>query len=450
MTSQPADPAAMAGDADQAREAAIMRRVAWRLIPFLLLAYLVSVIDRVNIGFASIQMNHDLGLSRAAFGLAGGAFFLSYFLLEIPSNLAMQRVGASRWLARIMISWGLVAGATAFVVGPTSFLAMRLLLGAAEAGFFPGVILFLTCWFPSAYRARMIGLFVLSVPASGIVGSPVSGLLLGMEGVLGLHGWQWMFIVEALPAILLGLFGLWWLTDTPAEAGWLAAADRIWLAKRLEADRRAFAARQVPALPFWRMARNGRVLLLTLVCASTVTTSAVLGIWQPIIIKSFGVGNLDTGLLNAIPYIAACIAMVLWGRRSDRKRERVWHNAIPMAAAVVAMVVMLFIGDLAVNMVLLTIVMVGTYACKGPFWALATEALPASISAAAIAQINALGSLPGFGASYLIGAIKDATGSYPLAIMPIAALCLGGVIGVLFLGQRPGPAQPIRQAGEIA
>lgn len=419
------------------REAAIMRRVSLRLIPFLLVAYLVAVIDRVNIGFASLQMNHDLGLTRASFGLAGGTFFISYFLLEIPSNLALQRVGASRWLARIMVSWGLVAGATAFVAGPTSFLLMRMLLGAAEAGFFPGVILFLTFWFPSAYRARMMGFFILSVPASGIIGSPISGLLLGAEGVFGLHGWQWMFILEALPAVLLGFVAFWWLTDGPAEARWLSRDDREWLVDRLAADRQTLAGRQVEALSLWRMLCDGRVLMLTLICASTVTISAVLGIWQPVIIKSFGVSDVEAGFLNALPYVAACIAMVICSRHSDRTGERVWHNALPMLAVVAAMVATLFTADLTVNMVLLTVVMVGTYACKGPFWALATEALPPSMAAAAIAQINALGSLPGFGASYLIGAIKDATGSYPLAIMPIAALCFVGAVGVLLLGQ-PG------------
>ena len=428
--------------ADDPREAAIMRRVGLRLIPFLVIAYLVAVIDRVNVGFASLQMNHDLGLTHAAFGLAAGVFFLTYFIFEVPSNLVLQRVGASRWLARIMISWGMVAGATAFVAGPTSFLTMRLILGAAEAGFFPGVILFLTYWFPSHYRARMMGLFVLSVPASGIVGSPISGLLLGSEGFLGLHGWQWMFIAEALPAVLLGIFGLFWLTDGPAKAKWLSADERAWLAARLEADRRASAFGQVAALPLWRMLMNGRVLLLTLVCAATVTISAALGIWQPIIIKSFGVGNFQTGMLNAIPYIAACIAMVLWGRHSDRTLERVWHNVLPMSAAVIAMVATLFTTNLSVMMVLLTVIIVGTFACKGPFWALATEALPASIAAAAIAEINALGSLPGFFASTLIGWIKDATGSYPIAIMPIAALCFAGVIGVLFVA----PRRPVAMA----
>ena len=435
------------------REAAVMRRVAFRLLPFLAIAYLVAVIDRVNIGFASLQMNHDLGLSQAAFGLAGGVFFISYFVFEIPSNIALQRVGARRWLARIMITWGLVAGATAFVTGPISFLVMRLVLGAAEAGFLPGVILFLTYWFPSHYRARMTGLFVLSVPASGILGSPLSGMLLGAEGVLGLHGWQWMFIVEALPAVAMGVFGLWWLTDTPTQARWLSPEDRTWLAARLEADQLHLASQQVPALPFWRMVANGRVLLLVLISASTVTISSVLGIWQPIIIKSFGVSNLGAGFLNAIPYIAACIAMVLCGRHSDRTRERVWHNAIPMFAVVLAFIATLFTANLVIVMVSLTVVMVGTYACKGPFWALATETLPPAMAGAAIAGINALGSLPGFFASALIGAIKDATGSYPIATMPIAALCLVGAIAVFRL--RPSRAggsagAVLAEAGERA
>jgi sugar phosphate permease len=429
------------------REAAVMRRVAWRLMPFVVAAYLVSVIDRVNIGFASLQMNHDLGLTQTAFGLAGGAFFLTYCAFEVPSNAALQRVGARRWLARIMISWGVVAGATAFVAGPGSFLVMRLMLGAAEAGFFPGVILFLTYWFPSDYRARMMGLFVLSVPVSGIVGSPLSGLLLETEGLLGLHGWQWMFIVEALPAVGLGMFGLGWLTDRPAEARWLSAEDRAWLAARLEADRQDLAARQMPALRFGSMITDRRILLLTLVGASTVTVSTALGIWQPIIIKSFGVSNGATGVLNAIPYVAASVALLLWGRHSDRGHERVWHNAIPMCIVVLALVGTLFTSDLRAVMGLLMLVMVGTYACKGPFWALATAALPPPMAGAAIAQINALGSLPGFFASALIGTIKDATGSYPIATLPIAGLCLAGLAGVFVLGRRNYCPAPRRRRG---
>jgi MFS family permease len=418
------------------QEAAILRRVSLRLVPFLLVAYLVAVIDRTNVGFASIQMNHDIGMTGAAFGFAGGIFFLSYFVFEIPSNLALQRFGASRWLARVMITWGLVAGATAFVTGPTGFLVMRVILGAAEAGFFPGVILYMTYWFPSHYRARMMGWFVLSVPASGIVGSPISGALLQIDGFLGLHGWQWMFVMEALPAVVLGFVAIWWLTDRPEQARWLSADERALLAARLAADRQALAAQQVEHLSFWRLVTNGRVLMLTLICASTVTISAMLGIYQPLIIKGFGVGNIETGLLNAIPYIVACIAMVVCGRHSDRTRERIWHNAIPMLAVVVAMLLTLVAHGLMLNMLLLVVIITGTFACKGPFWALATEALPPSVAAVAIAEINALGSLPGFGASYLIGVIKQATGSFPLSIMPIAALCFLGVVGVLIMGRQ--------------
>lgn len=433
-------------DADK-QEAAIMRRVALRLVPFLLVAYLAAVIDRTNVGFASIQMNHAIGMTEAAFGLAGGVFFLSYFAFEIPSNLALERLGASRWLAFVMITWGLVAGATAFVTGPTGFLVMRVVLGAAEAGFFPGVILYMTYWFPSQYRARMMGWFVLSVPASGIVGSPISGALLNADGFLGLHGWQWMFLIEALPAVLLGFVALWWLTDRPEKARWLSADERDLLVARLAADRRSLAARQVEHLSFWRLVTNGRVLMLTLICAATVTISAMLGIYQPLIIKGFGVGNFETGLLNAIPYIVACIAMVVCGRHSDRTRERIWHNAIPMLAVVVAMLLTLVAQGLVLNMILLVVIISGTFACKGPFWALATEALPASMAAIAIAEINALGSLPGFGASYLIGLIRQTTGSFPLSIMPIAALCFLGVLGVLSLGYQARRTAP--HGGEL-
>jgi MFS transporter, ACS family, tartrate transporter len=416
-----------------ALEAETMRKVSKRLVPFLLFAYLISVIDRTNIGFAGMQMSHDIGLSQSMFGLAGGIFFVSYFICEVPSNLALERFGARRWLSRIMVSWGLVAGASALVIGPKTFFTMRFILGAAEAGFLPGAIYYLTNWFPSAYRSRVMAWFVLSVPAAGLLGSPISGALLNMGGLLGLRGWQWLFIIEAVPAILLGIFALCWLTDTPAQARWLSPEQRAWLIARLADDENRRHA--PPKVSLWKVLSDWRVLMLTLVCGSTVTVSTVLGFWQPLIIRSFGVSYFHAGLLTALPYGAAALAMILWGRMSDRHGERIWFNVIPMSLAVAGMLGTLFFTSLTATVILFVLVMVGTYACKGPFWALATESVPATAAAAGLAQINALGSLPGFFASYLIGAIRQSTGSYPLAILPIAVFCAMGVVTVLIIGR---------------
>ncbi|MFL9899671.1 MFS transporter [Paraburkholderia fungorum] len=422
-----------------ALEVETMRKVSKRLVPFLLIAYLVSVIDRTNIGFAAMQMSHDVGLSQSMFGLAGGIFFVSYFICEVPSNLALERFGARRWLSRIMVSWGLVAGASALVIGPKTFFTARFVLGVAEAGFLPGAIYYLTNWFPSAYRSRVMAWFVLSVPAAGLLGSPISGALLNMGGLMGLRGWQWLFVIEAIPAILLGIFALYWLTDSPAQARWLSAEQRDWLVTRLAGDENRRHA--PPKVSLWKVLSDWRVLMLTLVCGSTVTVSTVLGFWQPLIIRSFGVSYFNAGLLTALPYGAAALAMILWGRMSDRHGERIWFNVIPMTLAVIGMVGTLYFSSLIATVILFVLVMVGTYACKGPFWALATESVPATVAAAGIAQINALGSLPGFFASSLIGAIRQSTGSYPLAILPIAVFCAMGVVAVAMIGRLQSKAR---------
>jgi ACS family tartrate transporter-like MFS transporter len=415
---------------------ATIRRVTWRLMPFLVVAYLFSIIDRSNIGFASLQMNRALGLSQTVFGLAGGIYFIAYFLFEVPSNLALERFGASRWIARVMISWGLVAGATALCVGPTSLFVMRFLLGATEAGFFPGVILYLTYWFPSGHRARMIGIFMVSIPAANALGSPIAGYLLAMDGAVGLQGWQWLFVLEAVPTVLLGIAAYGWLTDRPAHARWLSPAQRDWLAGALERDAALRAVNRAPSMSLWRTLLDRRVLFLALVSASTTTVSTALAIWQPIIMRSFGLSYIESGFVNALPYVAACVAMVLWGRRSDRTGERLWHNALPMIVVVLGFAGLLVFTSLWPSVLLLTLVMVGTYACKGPFWAMSSEWLPRGAAAAGLAQISAVANLAGFFASYLIGAIKDATGSYPLSLAPLMLLCAAGTVALIVLALR--------------
>src|SRR6266566_633241 len=302
---------------ENALEKATMRRITVRVVPFLMVCYFIAFVDRVNAGFAALQMNKDVGLSAAVFGLGGGIFFVSYFIFEVPSNLALEKVGARLWIARIMITWGVISGCMAFVVGPASFLVLRFLLGAAEAGFFPGVILYLTYWFPAEYRARIVAVFMVAIPASSFLGSPISASLLEMEGILGLHGWQWMFILEGLPAVILGLVTLVVLQNRPVEARWLAPAQRAWLLQRLERERTR--ARPVGHdISLWQVLFNKHVLAASLIYAGSSGASACLSIWQPQIIQSFGMSNIQTGLLNSIPFGVASVIMVVWGRRSDR------------------------------------------------------------------------------------------------------------------------------------
>src|SRR5215203_6663362 len=272
-----------------------MRKVGLRLIPFLILCYFIAYVDRVNVGFAALTMNKDLGLSAAAFGTGAALFFVAYVLFEVPSNLAMEKVGARLWIARIMITWGLVGIGMAFVVGPYSFYLGRFLLGAAEAGFFPCVILYLTYWFPAPYRARVVATFMVAIPISSFLGSPLSAMLLELEGTLGLHGWQWLFILEALPAVVLGLVALFMLPSRPSEAKWLSAEQSEWLTRRLE-DEKTSRAAPVGHMPLWKVLSNPTIWALALIYAGSSATINALSLWQPQILKSFGLTNLQTGL----------------------------------------------------------------------------------------------------------------------------------------------------------
>jgi MFS transporter, ACS family, tartrate transporter len=415
-------------------ETATMRRVTLRLLPFLMLCYFVSFVDRVNVGFAALDMVKDLHLSPRAFGLAGGIFYISYFMFEVPSNLLLEKVGARRWIARIMITWGIIAGCLALVTGEASLYAVRFLLGAAEAGFFPGVILYLTYWFPAEYRARIIGMFTVAIPVSSFLGSPLSAALLGTEGWLGLHGWQWMFIVEAVPAVLLGLACLALLHDGPTEARWLTPEQSGWLVGRLREE--GTRQRPVGQLTLWQVLGNGHVLLLAVVLAGTTANSSGIQLWQPQIIKAFGLTNMQTGLLNSVPFALASVAMIWWGRRSDRVGERVFHTAAPLALTGLSFLVApLVVHSLPGTLVILCLGVIGIYAAKGPAWAISTEWLSASTAAAGLAQINALSNLAGFGTTYLLGYIRDKTGTFSLALVPLVALAAAATLVILLLGR---------------
>ena len=430
-------------DQDKALEAETMRRVSWRLMPFLLLAYLLCYIDRVNVGFASLQMNKAVGIDPKIYGLGAGIFFVGYFILEVPSNLALERFGARKWIARIMLSWGVISGAFALIGGPISFLVLRFLLGAAEAGFFPGVILYLTYWYPAEYRARIVGIFMVAIPIAGLIGSPISGAILGMSGVLGLGGWQWIFILEAVPTIVLGIVAFVALSDKPNDATWLTAEQKTWLNAKLEGERRR--ASRVAPMSVWKVMTNKTVLIMALVYAGAAGASTSLALWMPQLVKSFGLTNFQTGLVNAVPFGIAAVWMILWGRSSDRTGERVWHNALPLMWMVLALLgTFLVVGNMWATIALLTLIAAGTYASKGPFWALSSEWLGPTVAAAGLAQINALGNLSGFFFNYAIGWIKDETGSFPLALMPIAAVATLGVICLLTIGARQPRTEPIR------
>ena len=425
-------------------EKTTMRRVTLRLLPFLMICYFFALLDRVNVGFAALQMNKDLGLSAAAFGLGSSLFFVGYFLLEIPSNLALEKFGARRWIARIMITWGLISACMALVVGPYSFYAMRLLLGAAEAGFFPGVVLFLTYWFPAAYRARIIAIFMVSIPVASFIGSPVSALLLELNGVLGLKGWQWLFLLEAIPTVLLGAACLWILTDRPDRAKWLTAEQRAWLAGRIEEDGARKSA--IGHLSVWQLLRNRHFLVMAMVCAGASATGSALAIWQPQLLKTFGLTNLQTGFLNSVPYGIASVLMVLWGRHSDRTGERRWHTALALLLIAGGLSSLAFTQSmLAPTVMLLSCALIGAYSFKGPFWALSSTWMSPKTAAAGLAGINAIANLVGGGAISLVGWIKDSTGSFSLALLPMVALTLAGAVSVLVM-TRQARTQPAAAA----
>jgi D-galactonate transporter len=409
-----------------------MRKVTARLVPFLVLCYFVAYLDRVNVGFAGLTMRSDLALSASAFGLASGVFFLTYFAFEVPSNLLLHRFGARKWIARIMLTWGLISGATAFISGEYGFYALRLLLGAAEAGFFPGIIFFLTLWFPATYRARIVGWFMAAIPGSTVIGAPVSSLLLYLDGVGGLKGWQWLFIAEAVPAVILSGVVFFYLTDRPALAHWLQPEERDWLAGRLATEERR--REEAEYLGIGRALTNRRVLALALIYFGAVATNYGVGFWLPQIVQGFGgLTKLQIGLITALPYLVGLIGMVLWSRRSDRVLERKGHVAIPLAIAALGIGLAGVIDDPLLKMTALTVAGFGVFANLPVFWTLPAAFLSGPAAAAGIAAINALGNLSGFVGPYAMGWIKDATGSFSAGLLLIAALAVVALVTVLLL-----------------
>jgi ACS family tartrate transporter-like MFS transporter len=401
-------------------ETRVLRKVTYRIVPFIMLLYFIAFIDRVNIGFASLTMNRDLGFSPAVFGFGAGIFFLGYFLFEVPSNLILHKVGARIWIARVMITWGLVSAAMAFIQGSTSFYTLRFLLGAAEAGFFPGIILYLSYWFPARKRAAVTALFMAAAPLSTALGSPVSGALLEMHGILGLAGWQWMFLIEALPAVILGVVVLFYMTDRPEKAKWLTDDERTWLVNEMKAEQAAKSGTASHSI--WRGLADPKVLALSLVYFGTSAGLYTLGIWAPQIIKEFGLTSLQVGFLNAIPATLAVVAMVLWARHSDHTGERKWHVVGACLLASAGLVLAGFSTTVVAVLVALTLVNIGISSSKPPLWSMPTMFLSGSAAAAGIATINSIGNLGGFVGPAMIGWIKDQTGSFTGGLYFVASL----------------------------
>jgi MFS transporter, ACS family, tartrate transporter len=432
-------------------ETRTLRRITYRIVPFIMLLYFVAFIDRVNIGFAALTMNRDLGLSPSEFGFGAGIFFWGYFLFEVPSNIILHRIGARIWIARVMISWGLVSAAMAFVQGATSFYALRFLLGVAEAGFFPGIILYLSYWFPARQRAAVTALFMAAAPLSTVLGSPVSGALLEMDGLLGLKGWQWLFLLEALPAVLLGIVVFFYFTDRPEQAKWLATDERNWLVKTMNAEQAGKATTASHSI--WRGLADPRVLALSLVYFGTSAGLYTLGVWAPQIIKQFGLSSLEVGFLNAVPPTLAVVAMILWARHSDRSGERTWHVVLTCLLAAIGLGLAGSASGVAAVLAALTLVNIGISASKPPLWSMPTNFLSGSAAAAGIATINSIGNLGGFAGPAMIGWIKDRTGSFAGGLYFVGVLLALSAILTLLLGRsqnaKTGPeARP--EAGPAA
>ncbi|MEA2737126.1 MAG: transporter, family, tartrate transporter [Acetobacteraceae bacterium] len=411
-------------------ETVTMRKVYLHLLPFTFALYLICYLDRANIGFAALTMNRDLGLSSYVYGLGAGAFFWGYFLLEVPSNLILERVGARRWIARIMITWGIVSGSFAFVNGPVSFFVLRFLLGLAEAGFFPGMILYFTYWFPPYHRARIIAGFMAAIPVSIGIGAPISTALLELNGVLGLAGWKWLFLAEAAPALILGVFVLFYLTDRPSEAKWLSADERDWLVGILTEEKRRVEAERPVSV--WQSLINPRVIALGAIHFAQAGVSVGIAVFVTLIIKQLGLSNMQTGWLTAVPFIFGTIGILVWGGISDRMNERKWNltlSCLCMAAGLV--LAAMFVGTY-LSIAGLSVAMIGLYASNAHLFPIPSMFLTGAAAASGIAWVNSLGILAGGITSPVIGYIRDATGSYQNGLYFLAALAaMGALVAVI-------------------
>jgi len=407
-----------------------MRKVYMRLLPFAIITYFFCYLDRINVGFAALTMNKDLGLDASTYGFAAGAFFWGYFLFEVPSNIILEKVGARLWIARIMVTWGLLSGCTALCTGPESFVVVRFLLGLAEAGFFPGIVLFFTYWFPDRHRARIIAGFTLALPVAVASGAPMSTGLMELNGVLGIAGWKWMFLAEAVPTILLGIVVFFYVTDRPSKAKWLTDEERNWLTKVIDGERRQIEARQKVSV--WRSFWDPKVVMLSINYLGIVTPSLGMLLFMPQIIKQVGLTNMQVGWVTMMPYICGAIAMVFMGWLSDRLHERRWSLFCTCVIAVAGLVFAgMNVGTWWV-VVGMAVAAIGFYGTKGPFWSMPSMFLTGPAAAAGIAWINSIGNLGGSIGPYIVGRLRDSTGSFAGGLYALGAFALVSAVVSLF------------------
>jgi ACS family tartrate transporter-like MFS transporter len=420
-------------------EQSTMRKVYWRLLPLAILTYFLCYLDRINVGFAALTMNKDLGLDAATYGLAAGTFFWGYFLFEVPSNIILEKVGARIWIARIMISWGILSGATAFCTGPWSFLTMRFLLGLAEAGLFPGMILFFTYWFPDWHRARIVSGFMVALPLAVAAGAPVStAILSGFDGFMGLAGWKWMFIAESIPTILVGFVILWFITDRPSLAHWLSEDERSWLIATLVTERDLIERKRKVSV--WESFWDPKVLLLTLNYFGIVGASIGMLLFMPQIVKQLGLTNMQVGWVTMIPYLCGAVALVAWGWLSDRTGERRWNLFWACITATAGLVIAAQTMGTVWAVVGMSIAAIGFYGSKGPFWTMPSMMLTGTAAASGIAWINAVGNLGGFFGPTAVGWAKSYTGSFAGGLYALACFSLVSAIVTAFWLRIPNPA----------
>jgi len=424
----------MAAEATTAIESRTIAKVSWRLLPLVALAYCIAYIDRSNISVASLTMNKDLGFSAYLYGWGAGIFFFGYFLFEIPSNLILEKIGARVWIARIMITWGIVSALTAFVTGATSFLIIRFLLGAAEAGFFPGMILYLTYWFPAQYRGRVISTLFIAQPVANAVASIVSAAILGMNGMLGLKGWQWIFIIEALPAVLLGLFILRIMTDRPVRADWLADDERSWLQGRLDRESREVAGH----LSWTKALADPRVVALSLIYFMSVTANYGIVFFMPQIVKGMGLSDMMTGVVSSLPYIVGTVGLIAWGWSSDRNKERRWHLIVASTLGALGLAFAGWSGASYWALLGMAAATVGIYGSRAAFWPMPSIFLTGTAAAGAIAMINAVGNLGGYVGPFVVGWVRDSTHSFAAGLYFLAACSLMAAVITFFAARAAG------------
>ncbi|HWH49623.1 MAG TPA: MFS transporter [Burkholderiales bacterium] len=405
-------------------------QISWRLLPLIVVSYLVAYIDRTNVSFAALTMNKDLGISAYMYGWGAGIFFLGYALFEVPSNMVLARVGARRWIARIMITWGIISGLMAATTGPVSFLTLRFLLGVAEAGFFPGIIFYLSTWYPARYRARVISTLFIAVPVANALASVLSGAILEMDGIGGLHGWQWVFILEAIPAVLLALVVLRLLTDRPGIATWLTPDQRGWIESELQAER--ILVENSGRLSLLRALTDKRVLVLSMIYFTSVIGSYGITFFLPQIVKGLGHSNFVTGLLTAIPYAVGVVGLVLWGHSSDRRNERRWHLIVASTVAAIGLAGVGWFTGSYWALVAMSVATIGIYGSRPSFWPMPSMFLSGAAAAAGIALINSIGNLGGYVGPFIVGWIKESTKSFEMGLYFLAACALASALITYF------------------